>query len=105
TIVWLPVALVGLFLLRGLGDFTQAYCMGHVGRHIVKRLRGQIFQRMVQLPVSYYDRHSSSVLLARLTYNTEQVGQATTDSILVTLRESLTILGSLVALFVINARL
>ena len=74
TIVWLPLALVGLFLLRGIGDFTQTYCMGYVGRHIVKRLRAQIFERMVHLPIGYYDRNSSSVLLSRLTYNTEQVG-------------------------------
>jgi subfamily B ATP-binding cassette protein MsbA len=105
TIVWLPIALVGIFFLRGLGDFTQTYCMGFVGRHIVKRLRGQIFERMVHLPVGYYDRNSSSVLLSRLTYNTEQIGQASTDSVLVTLRETLTIIGSIAALFYYNARL
>ncbi|WP_116813751.1 lipid A export permease/ATP-binding protein MsbA [Steroidobacter cummioxidans] len=105
TIVWLPVALVGLFLLRGLGDFTQTYCMGYVGRQIVKRLRGQIFERIVQLPVGYFDRNSSSVLLTKLTYNTEQIGQAATDSVLITLREALTIIGSIVALFYFNARL
>ena len=105
TIVWLPLALIGLFLLRGLGDFTQTYCMGYVGRRIVKRLRGQIFERIVHLPVGYFDRNSSSVMLTKLTYNTEQIGQAATDSILITLREALTIIGSIVALFYFNARL
>ena len=79
--------------------------MGYVGRHIVKRLRGQIFERMMQLPIGYYDRNSSSVLLSRLTYNTEQVGQAATDSVVVTVREALTIIGSIVLLFYLNARL
>lgn len=105
TVIWLPLALIGLFLLRGLGDFTQTYCMGYVGRNIVKRLRGQIFERMLHLPVGYYDRNSSSILLSRLTYNTEQIGQAATDSVLITLREALTILGSIIALFYFNARL
>jgi subfamily B ATP-binding cassette protein MsbA len=105
TVVWLPLALIGLFLLRGLGDFTQTYCMGYVGRSIVKRLRGQIFERMIHLPVGYYDRNSSSVLLSRLAYNTEQIGQAATDSVLITLREALTIIGSIIALFYFNARL
>ncbi len=105
TIYWLPLALIGLFLVRGLGDFTQTYCMGYVGRHIVKRLRAQIFERMVQLPIGYYDRNSSSVLLSRLTYNTEQVGQAATDSVTVSVRESLTVIGSIIALFVVNTRL
>ncbi|HEY0942687.1 MAG TPA: lipid A export permease/ATP-binding protein MsbA [Steroidobacter sp.] len=105
TIVWLPLALIGLFLLRGLGDFTQTYCMGYVGRRIVKRLRGEIFERVVHLPVGYFDRNSSSVLLSKLTYNTEQVGNASTDSVLITVREALTIIGSIAALFYFNARL
>jgi len=105
TIVLLPLALIGLFALRGLGDFVQTYCMGHVGRHVVKQLRTQIFERMMQLPIGYYDRNSSSVLLSRLTYNTEQVGQAATDSVVVTVREALTVFGSIAWLFYVNARL
>lgn len=105
TIVWLPLALVALFFLRGVGDFTQTYCMGYVGRQIVKRLRAQVFTRMVHLPTNYYDRNSTAALLSRLTYNTEQVGQATTDSVVVAIREALTIVGSLIALLVINTRL
>jgi subfamily B ATP-binding cassette protein MsbA len=105
TIIILPLALIGLFILRGLGDFVQTYCMGHVGRHVVKRLRSQIFERMMQLPIGYYDRNSSSVLLSRLTYNTEQVGQAATDSVVVAVREALTVILSIGYLFYMNARL
>jgi len=105
TVVLLPAALVLLFLLRGMGDFTQTYCMGYVGRHIVKRLRDQIFMRAMHLPVAWYDRHSSAALLSRLTYNTEQIGQAATDSVVTGVREGLTIVGSVIALFVLNPRL
>lgn len=105
TVLWLPVALVALFLLRGVGDFTQTYCMGYVGRRVVKLLRAQVFERIVNLPIGYYDRSSAAALLSRLTYNTEQIGQATTDSVVVTVRELLTIFGSLIWLFVMNTRL
>src|SRR5688500_6674201 len=44
VLVWLPVGLVGLFAVRGLADFTQVYCMGHVGRNIIKTLRAQVFE-------------------------------------------------------------
>ena len=105
SVVWLPVGLVALFALRGLADFTQVYCMGHVGRHIIKRLRGQVFERLLQLPISYYDRNATGVLLSRLTYNTEQIGQAVTDSVTVSVRESLTIVGAVGSLFWLNPRL
>ncbi|HVW69382.1 MAG TPA: lipid A export permease/ATP-binding protein MsbA [Steroidobacteraceae bacterium] len=105
TIVWLPLALVGLFILRGLGDFTQTYYMGFVGRKIVSQLRFEVFQRILTLPIGYFDRNSSAALLSRLTYNTEQVGQATTDSIIVVVRTTLTIIGSIAFLFWLNWRL
>jgi subfamily B ATP-binding cassette protein MsbA len=105
TIVWLPVALVGLFFLRGIGDFTQTYFMGSVGRQIVNRLRRDVFQHILRLPVGYFDRNSSGTLLSRLTYNTEQVGQATTDSVITVVRSALTIIGSVGILLWMNPRL
>ncbi|MBV8144877.1 MAG: lipid A export permease/ATP-binding protein MsbA [Gammaproteobacteria bacterium] len=105
TIVWIPVAFVGLFVLRGLGDFTQTFCMGQIGREIISRLRRDTFRHILQLPIGYFDRHSSSGLLSRLTYNSEQIAQATTDSVVVVMRTALTILGSLGFLLWLNARL
>ena len=104
--VWLvPLALVGLFILRGIGDFMQTYCPGFVGRHIVKTLRGQIFERYVHLPVAYFDTHPSGVLLSKLTYNTEQVATATTDSVTVFIRDTLTIIGLIGYLLYLNPKL
>lgn len=104
--VWLvPLMLVALFLLRGIGDYMQTYCPGFVGRWIVKTLRGEIFDRYVHLPISYFDRNASGVLLSKLTYNTEQVATATTDSVTVFIRDTLTIIGLIGYLLYLNPKL
>ena len=104
--VWLvPIVLIVLFLLRGVGDFLQTYSPGFVGRHIVKTLRAQIFDRYLNLPISFFDSQASGVLLSRLTYNTEQVATATTDSITVFIRDTLTILGLVGYLLYLNWKL
>ena len=105
TIVWVPLALVALFILRGLGDFTQTYFMGYVGRQVVSALRREVFRRILQLPIGYFDRSSSAALLSRLTFNTEQIGQATTDAVVVVVRTALTIIGSVGFLLWLNVRL
>jgi len=105
TITGAPLILVGLFVLRGLGDFTQTYFMGYVGRRVVTRLRGEVFRRVLQFPISYFDRNSAGALLSRLTYNTEQIGQATTDSVVSVLTTTLTIIISIGFLLWLNARL
>ncbi len=105
TIVLAPVILIGLFILRGLGDFLQTYYMGYVGRRIISQLRREVFQRILQLPIGYFDRNSSAALLSRLTYNTEQIAQATTDSVMVVVTTILTIVGSIGYLLYLNTRL
>jgi subfamily B ATP-binding cassette protein MsbA len=105
AVVWVPLVLVVLFFFRGLGDFTQTYFMGSVSRHIVKQLRGEVFERFLKFPIGYFDRSSSGTLLSRLTYNTEQIGQAATDSVTTIVRESLTIAGSVAVLLYLNTRL
>jgi subfamily B ATP-binding cassette protein MsbA len=104
--VWLvPVAVVVLFMLRGIGDFMQTYCPGFVGRKIVMTLRSQLFDRYVHLPIAYFDHNSSGTLLSKLTYNTEQVATATTDSVTVFIRDSLTIIGLIGYLLFMNWKL
>ncbi len=101
----IPIALVIIFIGRGIGSFTQTYFMGYVGRSVVKRLRGEVFGSILDLPVAYFDRTSTGTLLSRLTYNSEQVGQASTDSIVIMVRAALTVAGMIAFLVWFNWRL
>jgi ATP-binding cassette, subfamily B, bacterial MsbA len=101
----IPVALVVIFIARGLGNFTQTYCMGYVGRCVVKRLRSEVFRSVLDLPAAYFDRNSSGALLSKLTYNSEQVGNACTTSIVILVRAALTVIAMIFYLFWLNWRL
>ncbi|MBC7982593.1 MAG: lipid A export permease/ATP-binding protein MsbA [Candidatus Obscuribacterales bacterium] len=104
-LAWAPVGVVLIFILRGIGEFTQAYFMGQVSRRVVKQMRKEVFDSYLRLPISYYDRTSSADLLSRLLFNTEQVAQASTESITVLIKESLTIIFIAGFLFAMNAQL
>ena len=104
-IVWIPIAMVALFLGRGIGNFTQTYFMGYVGRRVVKRFRSQVFGSVLELPVSFFDRHAVGALLSRLTYNSEQIGQACTTSVVILVRAGLTITAQIALLLWLNTRL
>ena len=68
-------------------------------------MRARDIRAFLQLPIGYFDRSSSGALLSRLTYNTEQIGNAATDSVTTLVRESLTIIGSVGVLLYLNSRL
>lgn len=99
-VLWfVPSAVIVLFLLRGIGDYVSNYFPGWVGRQVIKSLRAELFAKYLKLPAGYYDRSSSGEMLARLTYNIELVAEATTNSVTVLIRDTLTIGGLLGWLF------
>ena len=95
TLTLVPIAIIVIFAARGIGDFVSQYAPGWVGRQVVKRLRGDLFRHYLDLPTAFYDKNASAQLLSRLTYNTELVAEATTNSVTVLIRDSLTIVALL----------
>ena len=105
-ILWLiPIGAPLLFLLRGIGDYMANYFPGYVGRQVIKGIRGDLFRQYLHLPASYYDRVSGGMLLSRLTFNIEQVAEATTKSITSLIRDSLTIVVLIGSMFWFSWRL
>lgn len=105
-VLWIvPLGAVTLFFLRGVGDYVSTYFPGWVGRQIIKKLRADLFAHYMRLPATHYDRTSTGHMLSRLTLNTEQVAEATTNSVTVLIRDSLTIVGLLGYLFYLNWQL
>jgi ATP-binding cassette, subfamily B, bacterial MsbA len=95
----LPLLVIGLFLLRGSGDYLANYFPGWVGRQVIKSMRADLFNHYMLMPTSYYDRESSGAMLTRLTYNIELVAESVTNSLTVMIRDSLTIVVLIVYLF------
>jgi len=100
-----PWAIVGLFLMRGLADFTATYGMAYIARHVVKALRGQLFEHLLWMPASFFDRTSSGLLVARLTFHVEQVADAATNAFSSIIKDGLTVIGLIGFLFWTNWRL
>lgn len=94
-----PVAVIVLFLLRGVFHFIASYCLNWSGTHIVKDLRQQLFEKMLALPVSYHDQHSTGELISRITYDAEQIKQASSKALVVLIHEGAFVIGLLALMF------
>jgi subfamily B ATP-binding cassette protein MsbA len=98
-----PLALIGIFAMRGSAGFVTTYAMSWVGRQVVQRLRTTLFAHL--LPLAFFDRTPSGELIAKLTYDVEQVAQASTTAVTVLVRDSLTVVGLLVWMGYLNGLL
>jgi ATP-binding cassette, subfamily B, bacterial MsbA len=97
-----PVAIVGIFLLRGVLSFVSNYAMSWVANKVVVDLRNAMFGRMVRLPTSYFADQSSGALMSKITYDVGNITGAATNSITVLVRDSLTIVALLSWLLWLN---
>ena len=94
-----PFFVIAIFILRGVCNFVASYCLNWVGTHIVQNLRQQLFEHYMRLPVSFHDQHSTGELISKVTYNTEQIKQATSKALAVLVREGVFVTGLLVMMF------
>jgi len=105
-ILWeIPLAVVVLFTLRGIGDYVANYYPSWVGRQVVKGLRRDVFAHYLRLPTAYLDKQQSGHLLSKLTNNIELVAGAATNAAISLIGDSLSLIGLLGYLFYLNWRL
>ena len=105
TTLELPIAVVLVFLLRGLGSFASEYGMAWTGHRVVFDLRREMIDRLLALPTPYYDAQSSGRLISKFTFDAYQLAAATSSAITTAVRSTLTIAGSLGLLFWLNWKL
>ncbi|CCN35011.1 Lipid A export ATP-binding/permease protein msbA [Vibrio nigripulchritudo SO65] len=89
----MPIIILVLMLVRGGSGFLSAYFMSWVSNHVVMKLRREIFNHFMKMPVSFFDKESTGRLLSRITYDTEQVAGATSQALVNIVRETASLLG------------
>lgn len=104
-IKWIPAALVVAFLIRAFAGFLSEFYMAKVGRNVVATLRSEMFTKTLRLPTRYYDHSSSGNLVAKFTYNIEQVTQAAVNSITIIVRDTIMVISLVAFMFYLSPML
>ncbi|MDP3037176.1 MAG: ABC transporter transmembrane domain-containing protein, partial [Rhodocyclaceae bacterium] len=94
-----------LFLLRGFAGFVSAYAIAWVGSRVVADIRQQMFRRLLDLPIPFFERHATGTLVSKFNHDVSQVAAAASSVITVLVRETLTMIGLLAWLLYLNWQL
>ena len=101
----IPLAIIVIVFLRGIGTFVGNYFITFIGTHLVHNLRFELFDRLLVLPSLYYDNNAIGHLVAKVTFHVTQVTGAASNAWRVIIREGFTVLGYLGFLFYLNWKL
>lgn len=96
---WAPLFIIVAFTVRGIAHFIANYCLAWVGNNVVADLRQKLFEHIMSMPVAFHDQTSTGSLISKITFDTEQVLNSVSKSILVIVQQSAFIIGLLGLMF------
>lgn len=103
--IWVPLAVLGIFVARGIGSFLGNYFISYVAQYVIYLLRMDMFTALLRLPSCFYHQNISGHLISKLTFNVEQVTSAASDALKVVIRDGATVIGLLIYLLYLNWKL
>jgi ATP-binding cassette subfamily B protein len=105
TLNLVVLAFVASALVVWVATYFQTYLVGWVGQRALADLRMRIFTHLQALPIGFYERRPAGVLISRMTNDVEALDSLVTDSVVTLFQSSLTLLGTVVILAVLDLRL
>lgn len=93
----MSVLVVAFILVRGITNYVAGYCLAWSSGNVVMALRRTIFQHLIYMPVSYFDKNPIGRSLSRVTYDTEMVANSSSHALVTIVREG----AYLISLFVV----
>ena len=98
-LIIIPVAVILIYFLRGLGMYGQEYFMNYVGESIIRHLRNDLYGRIQDLPLSFFYKEKTGVLMSRITNDVNIIKAMVSTAVTGSLKDSFTIIGLTFVIF------
>ena len=95
----LPIAIILLFLIKGIFDYGQAYLMNFVGLRIVADIREKLYNHLQTLSLSFFTKTPTGILISRITNDVNLIQGSVSNAITGLLKDAFTIFGLIGVVF------
>ncbi|MDX8376916.1 MAG: lipid A export permease/ATP-binding protein MsbA [Mariprofundales bacterium] len=96
----IPLAVIGLYAVKGVAYYGQSYFMGFIGQRVIYDLRNRIYQHLLSQSLGFFAHNKTGELLARISYDTTLVQSAVSTAMTALMRDSCTIVFLTIVIFV-----
>lgn len=98
-LIIIPIAVILIYFLRGLGSYGQEYLMNYVGEGIIRNLRNDLYNRIQDLPLAFFHKEKTGVLMSRITNDVNIIKAMVSTAVTGSLKDSFTIVGLTLVIF------
>ena len=104
--VWYyAVLMIVFFVLSSVLTFAQSVLMIHVSRKVVYQMRKDVFDKLMELPVGYFDINQTGDIISRISYDIDTVNDSLSNHLVQILTTLITVFGSLIMMITISPKL
>ncbi len=89
----IPFAIIGIYFIRALSIYWGDYLMNYVGQDIIRRLRDRVYDRIQDLPLSFFQKETTGALMSRIINDVNFVRDMVSSTVTGSLRDCFTIVG------------
>jgi len=85
---WIPFAIIGIFMFKGLANYGQTILMSSIGLRIVMDLRNKLYEQIQRQSLSFFAEHPTGLLMSRITNDVLSVQTASSEAITALVKDS-----------------
>jgi subfamily B ATP-binding cassette protein MsbA len=89
----LPIAIILLFLFKGIFEYGQAYLMNYVGLRIVADIREKLYNHLQTLSLSFFTKTPTGILISRITNDVNLIQGSVSNTITGLVKDAFTVIG------------
>lgn len=97
--------MAGFYVISAILSYLLSILMITISRKVVYRMRKDVFDRMLALPVGYYDMHQTGDIISRISYDIDTVNESLSSDLIQILTTVITVVGALYMMIMISPRL
>jgi len=99
TLVWIPIAVLIIYLLKGLGSYGQTVLMSYIGHRVVADLRYDLYRHIQLQPLSFFTKNPTGTLMSRITYDVNLIRDTVSEAVTSILKDTFTLIALVFVIF------
>ncbi|MDQ3048660.1 MAG: ABC transporter ATP-binding protein/permease [Bacteroidota bacterium] len=105
VLVWICIFIISTIFLKNLFRYLAMFFIGPIRNGVVRDMRNKIFNKTLELPLSYYSEERKGDIISRMTTDVQEIEWSIMQSLEMIFREPITILINLCFMFALSAKL
>jgi subfamily B ATP-binding cassette protein MsbA len=99
TLIWIPIAVIVIYLFKGLANYGQTVLMSFIGQRIVADLRYDLYRHIQTQPLSFFTKNPTGILMSRITNDVTLIQGAVSEAVTSILKDTFTLIGLIFVIF------